>query len=332
MKTNAIIRIIVFSLAIIVLSTILLSVLDQNYYIADGKIQSYEMAGPVPTESVREVNQHDISTQIQNIEIEWVAGSITIHRSDSLSNIHVSETCPAESEHKMVVKQSGQTLKIQFSDETIKLSSFGINVDVSKDLVITVPRNWNCNNLEIETASAEVLIDGMTIHEFDFDGASGVCNITNCDIQEMDIDTASGNVGFSGTLETLDCDAASADCKIEVTNIPRSVKLDAMSGDLELILPPDAGFTCNLDSMSGSFNSDFEFRTISETYIHGDGSCKINVSALSGDVSILKGLTAVHTGATYCTDANCNDPSHDHSGICKDENCTDAAHGHNNHH
>lgn len=290
MKTNAIIRIVAYTLALIILAFILLSVLDQNYYLEDGRIHSYEMAGADPTEEVREVNQHDISTQIQNIEINWVAGSIAIHRSDSLSSIQVYETSPAGSEHEMVLKQSGQTLKIQFSKENIKFPSFGIDVDISKDLVIKVPANWNCNNLEIDAAATEVEIHDLTIRELDFDGASGELILDNCNIVNLEIDTASGDVSFTGDLEELDFDAASASFRGEFNHLPRHLDLDAMSGDLELILPPDAGFICNLDTMSGSFDTDFTFQTHGETYVSGDGECKINVSGMSSDVSILKGI------------------------------------------
>lgn len=289
MKTSAIIRIVTFSLLIVILSFILLSVLDYNYYITDGRVWSYDHE-PLPTEALMETNQHDITTQIQNIEIVWVAGSITIHRSDSLSSIQVYEMCPSGSDYQMVMKQSGQTLKIQYCEESMKFPSFGIDIDVSKDLVITVPKNWNCNHLEIDAAATEVNIHDLTINELNFDGASGNLVLDNCNITELDIDTASGDVEFVGTLEHLDFDAASAKFCGEFFTVPRTLDMDSMSGDLELVLPPDSGFELNLDTMSGSFDTDFTFGKHDNLYICGDGNCKINVSALSGDVSILKGI------------------------------------------
>ena len=134
-------------------------------------------------------------------------------------------------------------------------------------------------------------IENLTIREFDFDGASGICTLDNCNVDEVDVDTASGDVNFTGTLDVLSCDAASANCSVTVFNAPRAIEMNAASGDLELVLPPHAGFTCNMDTISGDFDSDFEFGTIGETYIHGDGDCEIKVSAMSGDVSILKGIS-----------------------------------------
>ena len=287
MKSNAIIRIVLFSLAILILLGILLGSIAFDTFRTD--FESYvDRVGP--TENLEQLHMDNFTAGIQNIEIEWVAGSITFQKDPGAIDISVLEYSPVDSEHRMVCKQSGQTLKIKYSEEDFGPISFGVDVDISKDLVITVPANWTCNTLEIDVAASEVVMEDLTIEEFDFDGASGECRMTACDIGELDIDTASGNVHFSGTLNTLDCDAASADCTIELINIPRSIKVDALSGDLDLILPPSAGFTCTLESMSSSFDSDFEFTMRGDEYIHGNGECKIKLSALSGDVSIHKGI------------------------------------------
>ena len=286
MKTNAIVRIILFSLAIIVLASILMGGLAANTYRFDFRNSR--------TEQIEEVtSQIDIeyfTTDIRKIEIDWVAGNITFQRDPYTKEVNVQEISPIDFKHKMVLKQSGQTLKIKYSDRDAVEFPFGTDLDISKDLIITVPMDWECDSLEIDTAAAEVVINDLTIREFDFDGASGICRLSNCNVGELDIDTASGDIYFSGTLETLDCDAASADCSIEVTNVPHSIKLDGMSGDLALVLPPHAGFTCTMDTMSGDFESDFEFKSRNDTYICGDGDCKIKVSGMSGAVSILKGI------------------------------------------
>ena len=292
MKTSAIIRIVIFSLVIILLSFILLSVLDHNYYIESGRVHSYEEAGQLPTEGLMQINQHDITAQIQNIDIDWAAGSIIIQQSDSLSSIIVEESCPAYSEYETVIKQSGQTLKIKFCEDSVTFPSFGFDADISKDLVIRVPKNWNCNNLEIDAAAAEVYIHDLSINELDFDGASGNLILDNCNIVDLDIDTASGDVEFSGTLKELDFDAASAKFYGEFREVPHKLDMDSMSSDLELVLPPNAGFTCYVDGLSSNFSSDFELSNTGGTYVHGDGVCRIDVSCVSGDVSILKGVSA----------------------------------------
>ena len=293
MKTNAIIRIVLFSLVIVLLSSILLGVLLFGMYITNGRIhfEEHNTDSPVPTEALQEIDIQYISPDVRNIEIDWVCGNIQIMKGDVISDIVITETAPSNFEYKMVCKQTGQTLKIEFAEDHEKFHLFGNDNSISKDLSIRVPANWNCKNLEIDAAATDVTIIGMEISEMDFDGASGLLNLDNCKIGKLDVDTASGDVEFSGTLNELDFDAASAKFSGEFYQVPSNLKLDAMSGDLTLVLPEYCGFQLELDTVSGSFNSDFEFNMVGASYISGSAACKIKVSAMSSDVCILKGIS-----------------------------------------
>lgn len=224
--------------------------------------------------------------EISELEIEWVAGEILIEPGVS-DQITVKEDGVSDPKYAMVLKKTGNTLKIQFCDEAVG-KYFGINTrsDISKDLTIIVPPDWICESLEIDAASATVEINDMTIQEVDFDGASGKCEFENCTVEEFDIDTASGDVRYIGKLEILDCDAASADIYAVLTNVPRRLDMDTMSGDLEITLPKDAGFTLSMDTLNNHFNSEFETYQKNGNYVCGDGHCRINIDALSGDVTL----------------------------------------------
>lgn len=290
MKTNAIVRIVLFSLAILVLLGILLAGLAANLLrFIPGEIDNDMDTDPIVGGNLASSGIVD-AAKIKEIEIEWVSGSITIQPGDT-DSIEFSESEVTKEKYKMVWKQSGSTLKIQYCKDSVSFPSFGINVDVSKDLVITVPQDWVCDSLEIDAASATVNISNMTISEMEFDGASGACTFENCAVGELSMDTVSGDVDFSGTLNVLDFDGASASCRIQVTNVPNMIDIDTASGDLDLYLPEECGFSCKLTSMSGNFTSDYSTTTQNGHHVYGDGSCRINVDAMSGDVSIRK-----HTG------------------------------------
>ena len=107
-------------------------------------------------------------------------------------------------------------------------------------------------------------------------------------IDKLDLDTASGNVRFTGGLQQLDCDAVSADIILKLTNVPGRLDMDTVSGDLDVTLPADAGFTVSMDTLSSDFESDFETTTRNGSYIAGNGRCRIDVDAMSGDVIIRK--------------------------------------------
>ena len=298
MRTNPILRIVLFSIALIFLLGVLGVGLGVTAYMTIGnseqtdeihhtpQLQTDEQTGNQGSFADSEV--YSVPASIRELGIEWAAGTITIAPSPNVTDIQVSENFTGSDKYKMVCRQEGNKLDIRFSSETIRFPSFGVNTD-SKDLVILVPSDWTCDALEIDAASADVYVSGLTISQMDFDGASGICNLENCTVYNMDVDAASGEVIFSGHLDCLDFDGASGDCTLKLTNCPSSIDLDGMSGDLDITLPSDCGFIVNSEGLSSDFTTDFDIKTINGAHCHGDGSCRIEVDALSGRVCIRDG-------------------------------------------
>lgn len=283
MRANAIVRIILYSLAILVLISILAGALLLKTFIVDTDwvtVFTTENAGTVA--SVGSVS----ADEILDIQVEWAAGTITVEPGD-VTEITFSETAGLTEDNRLIWSQKGDKLVIQYMKK-YSLELFSNGTTIAKDLTITVPRDWICRELEIDAASAQVNVSSMTINEVDFDGASGVCTFTDCHVTKMDIDTASGDIRYSGTLGELDCDAASASCTLQLTNCPKRIDADMMSGDLRLTLPDDCGFSVKMEALSSNFTSDFPTTFQNGRYIYGDGNCVITVSAMSGDVMIYK--------------------------------------------
>lgn len=229
------------------------------------------------------------AASIREMEIEWAAGSIVIKPMD-ITEIRISEEGASQSSDPMVWKVKDGKLVVQYSKNTDH--DFGIGLLQGKDvknLTIQVPLDWNCNSLEIDAASASLEVKDLTIREMEFDGASGTCIFTNCTVENLDLDTASGDVLFKGSLTQMECDAASANIILELSSIPKSLDLDTASGNLDLTLPENAGFTVTMDTMSGEFTSDFTTTQRNGSYVAGNGRCRIDVDAMSGNVMIRKG-------------------------------------------
>lgn len=285
MKTNAIVRIVLFSIAILVLLGILVTGLLIDMFQFDTSTEGQNL--PVAFDGV--TSQGAVGAEeVLNLDIEWIAGSITIMPVENTDQITIAETGNDNEKYAMVYSQTGNTLNIQYCKESIQFPSLGLNVSVTKDLLITVPADWTCNELSIDTASADLNITDLKINEVDIDDASGVCRFENCTVGKISMDSASGDLDFAGYLYKLDFEGASANCRISVTNIPSEIDIDSASGNSELYLPENCGFTCTLSSMSGNFESEFETITRKGSHVHGDGSCVINVDALSGNVRIHK--------------------------------------------
>ena len=287
MKTNAITRIIIFSITIVILLGILLwgmsfdgfSFSPVSISIGDSDMKDANVAA-------RGEEVHVDASKVKDLDILWVAGNITVQPGDTEEIVFI-ESGVRDDRYLMVWKQTGSKLTIQFC----KTSTTSINLDdsLSKDLTITVPQDWICNSLDIDAAAANVDVCDLTIRDVDMDSASGTAVFTNCAVDTIDMDTASGDAKFYGSLRELDCDAASANFYAELTNVPTRIDMDSMSGDMDITLPADSGFSVSMDAMSGDFSSDFETSIRNGNYVHGDGACRIDFSGMSGDLNIRKG-------------------------------------------
>ena len=315
MKHNAILRIILWSVVIVLLLGILGSVLlgsavfkmyksssvavtptvetKEADYIIDAPKESILVPQNTEASTPAQVNtQDDVTTVpaagIRELEINWVSGNILIQTAD-VAEIQITESGAANADCEMQVQTKGEKLSIAFSKGTEKFLGFGLHGELSKDLTITVPQNWECQDLEIDVASAKVDVQNLTVWDLEFNGASGECNFTDCTVDSLDVNTASGNVYFTGRLRDFDCEAASASVYAKLSNVPEEMDLETMSGLMDITLPEDAGFTVSMESMKASFSSEFDTTTQGNRYVCGNGQCKISVESMSGEVILRKG-------------------------------------------
>lgn len=287
MKTNAIIRIVIYSIVILLIVSILGGFLAFDRYTFRQEDSSW--AAPIITggsgEYIEGQNTAADAKSVTHMEIEWTAGSVTIQEGDT-DQILLSESGRYDASEAMVFHQKGSKLTIEYQKRDVYIGFYSAP---EKDLTVTVPRDWAGVTISLDTASADLQMRNITVREVELDSASGGAVFENCTIEELEIDTASGDVNFSGTLGSLDYDAASADLHAVFRNIPRSLNMGTASGDMDITLPDGAGFTAEVDAMSGDFSSEFDYSQRDDRYVSGDGSCRIDLSAMSGDVRIRKG-------------------------------------------
>lgn len=293
MGNHAIIRIVIWSIVLVILVGILAMGLGTFHLPFDRNRTDRDSSGYMESDpsGAGSYACAFAAADIQDLEIEWVSGKIVLQTDDTADTIRIREDLRGNDQYRMVYKQTDNTLSIRFSMDSISFTGFGFHFgsNLSKDLTILVPSGWICEELEIDTASADLLVRDMSIRRMDFDGASGACDFENSTVDHLDMDTASGEIRFHGSLDTLDFDAASASFRGELLNTPRNIKMDSMSGELELTLPEDAGFSVTINGMDCSFSSDFSYDMRGSRYIHGNGSCQIDVDGMSCDVMIYKG-------------------------------------------
>lgn len=256
MKANAITRIVLYSVLALLLIGLLVSGIAANSYIFT--------FGTDSGTTVEGEATFDIA-QIKKLEIDWAAGSVQILVADT-DHITVSEVRPESCKYQMVYTLGGDTLSISYGRGNI-VFGFGNNSIPSKDLVITVPKDWVCKELEIDGASLDIRIADLTLGTLDLDGAA-------CSLH------------FSGSVEKVSIDGASADITLVCTNRISRIDVDGASCDLELTLPTGCGFLVQMDGLSCNFHSELAYTRENGDYSYGDRCCRIEVDGLSCDVRI----------------------------------------------
>ncbi len=318
MKTNAIIRIVLFSVLIAVLTAVLAGSLAfhsfhvaswdwdtvQNSQIVSGGNQDGSQLPPqnspdnsqlppwdwdddagnsqVVTPTGPSSSSYSLPvTTISELEIQWIAGTISVAYSEG-DTLEISET--ENPKEPMVCRQVGNKLVVQFCrNKLIGPATF------QKDLTIRIPRNWVPMELQIDTVSADLDMSGITLNELEVDSVSAKCTLTDCTADSVSLETVSGDIFFSGTLRELSCSAVSGHCAAKLNSTPYSVELEGLSGTLELGLPADCtGFRTEMEKATGQFVSDFPVTRVGRDYRYGDGMCLIEIEGLAGNVAIRK--------------------------------------------
>ena len=106
---------------------------------------------------------------------------------------------------------------------------------------------------------------------------------------DLSANTASGKVEIRGTsFGDLSVDSASGDVQISVIETLSECSIDTASGEVTLFLPEKMGFTAEIETGIGGFESDLALRQKGETYIAGDGKAKIEIDTASGDIFVKK--------------------------------------------
>ena len=257
MKRNAVIRILLYSLLVLVLSGVLFSGLQSSalfVHIGGG-------SGTV----VRNEAHVEAEPGIK-LDINWAAGTVTIKR-ENVDRIYFRETADGEIKKPMTYSYTNDTLTLNHSSSPIR---FGFNASKSKgkNLVVVVPMDWYCSELEIDGAALDITIPDLNIGEMSVDGAG--CSIT-----------------FSGALEKLEIDGAGCSANMTYLNHPKSIQMDGAGCELAVTLPAECGFEVDMDGLGCSLSTDVTPQRKNGKSVYGDGSFQIQIDGLGCDVSIV---------------------------------------------
>ena len=263
----------------------------------------------------------EITDKIDELDIEWPTGTVNVSTSDNRT-VSIKETTKNEIEDKYKVHSwaEGSTLHIRFCKS-------GERCDEDKTLDISVPKDIEFKDINVDCSSADVTFEGLSSETVSMDASSG--NMTyNGNADSFSANTSSGNIGFSGKASTIttDCssgevsieqkgksdsidvdtssgdinisaehtdklsiDSSSGDKVIRLAEMPSDTSIEASSGSVELYLPENADFTAEIDTSSGDVDYDLPMtKKGDDTYICGSGTNELSIDTSSGNVKIMK--------------------------------------------
>ncbi len=204
-------------------------------------------------ESYESSNVYEVETRnVTSLFVDWAAGrvEITPWEKDSIQIAEVAERDIAQVDAlRWRVDESG-CLIIEDG-----LNRKGITVNpLTKYLQIMVPEelaaNWQ--TIHVSSASAPVIITGMTAVKLDVSTASGDVKLTELTAETVSLDAASGDIAFTGVYDRLQVGTASGDVRVESLGSARETEIETASGCIEV--SGDCG-NLSLDSASGDMTA-----------------------------------------------------------------------------
>ena len=250
------------------------------------------------------VGAAEFSETVEHIEIDWLAGNVTVvsNRLDTVSFSEESLAALTE-DTQLHYWLDGTTLHMKFC-RSGKWRLDGLE----KDLTVLVPENLPLTSLTVKSMSAGIHLNALQAESASIGTSSGNVELTDCAVTDIvQVDTTSGWMDMSliepletfawgttsGTLQitapkvrNFSAGSVSGEVSLSVKEEPETLSIKTTSGSIDLALPEDASFTLDYDSISGDLSSDLPCRKESGQYLFGDGKTEYQIGTVSGDVQI----------------------------------------------
>ena len=180
------------------------------------------------------------------------------------------------------IKKSSNTLTIK-EENTWNI----FNDDIESHIIITVPKYYFFEKIDIEAGSSQLNISDIQTKSFDLDVGAGNVNISNLlVIDKADIDGGAGKVIINNSnLSNLDLDAGVGEFQILNSKLLENSDIDSGIGKLQITLNGSLGDYRIIPATGiGSFT--IEGNTVENNKVYGNGENKIKIDEGIGKVEI----------------------------------------------
>lgn len=222
---------------------------------------------------------------VRFIEVDWLGGSVTVKLYDG-QQLQFSDNSPFPSEDNLLHSYlDGDTLKIRF----YKSGSWRMSVTNSKDLEVLIPQSAieNMQKISINTESAAVFVNDVRAEDMEIHTKSGGVTVDGA-ARQVAVETETGDIALSGTFDAVETESKSGTLTAICTACPQHLAGESSSGDFQITLPADSGFSLKYVLSRGKMISDFDGQEADGVYRVGDGSCNLSFETMEGNLHLSK--------------------------------------------
>lgn len=262
-------------------------------------------------EETADVAQEHALDGVSTVSVQWLSGTVEVTPCDGDSVSFTSddglfgvEWGQGGESLRLSSTGGGHTLYLQIpsgilASLQINASSSNVvieDVDVGALEVATISGDitagWiNAGTAKISTTSGDIYFDSLTSDRLDIVTSSGDVEGLAAAAQSFRAKSVSGRVALD--LQgpgNVTAETTSGNVKLTLADggegLPSAISLRTSSGDVELELPEELGFTLSFDTISGDADMGVECTKAGKVYTRGDGVCGINAATTSGDLKV----------------------------------------------
>ncbi len=255
---------------------------------------------------------------IDSIEVNWVSGAVKVLPApEGVEEIVFSESSNrgVTSEYALRYRLSGGKLTIRYCAARVWKGIdwndlFNPDNVPSKELVLYLPAsllggglaslniNGVSNALEVRdiaigdaafyAVSGSIGVYDSTFDALKAESVSGETVVEGCAGRELRANAVSGAVRADSAFEEYDLGTVSGDIYANIEKASGKVDAESVSGNITLKLGGSYGFTVDMETVSGRFESGGLPVTVAgeDRYVYGDGALEIEVETVSGNVIV----------------------------------------------
>ena len=220
-----------------------------------------------------------LNSEIQDIEVNWVNGNITIVQENS-NELNFKEL--NQGIYPLYYLLDGTTLKIEFVKNGTSNNVFN---NLHKDLYISLPLNVNVPiSFDCTLINGNLSADSnLAFKDLNIDLINGNVDFKTIIGKEIEIESVNGNI----EIGNLNCDSLKIDTvngNFELNGIEKAIyiDIDSVNGDDEISVPESLGYEVNFESFR-VFASEYN-----NLYFYGKKLVKIDYDSVNGTLLISK--------------------------------------------